>query len=456
MSRFRSIARDTEFLFPPSVQDWLPESHLARYVVDVVEQLDLSALEEAYAGRGKRAYHPALLLGLLIYGYATGVHSSRKIERATYDSLAFRFIAANQHPDHDTIAHFRTRFGGEFKAVFLQVLKIARANQLSTFGTVSLDGTKIRANASRHRALSYGRAEQIEAQLQAEIDEMLALAEAADNNEVPDGVDLPAEIQRREDRLAAIAAAKAEIEARARERAEQERLEHEEKLRQRAEQEARGGKKRGRKPKPPHGPEPDAKDQVNLTDPESRIMPGRGKAFDQCYNAQAAVDTESMLIVAVGVTDCSNDKRQIVPMLETLAGQDEETFPDRLLADTGYYSEANVKACEAAGVDALIAMGRSGHHPNWRDRFTEPAAPAEDATTAERMAYRLRTLAGRALYGLRKHTVEPVFGIMKSVMDFRQFSVRGLARVTEEWTLASVAWNVKRMGTLQGWSVQWA
>ena len=226
MSRFRSISRDTEFLFPPSVQDWLPESHLARYVVDVVEQLDLNTLEEAYAGRGKQAYHPALLLGLLIYGYATGVYSSRKIERATYDSLAFRFIAANQHPDHDTIANFRTRFGGEFQAVFLQVLKIARANQLSRFGTVSLDGTKIRANASRHRALSYGRAEQIEAQLKAEIDEMLALAEAADNGEIPDGVDLPAEIQRRADRLSAIAAAKAEIEARARERAEQERLEY--------------------------------------------------------------------------------------------------------------------------------------------------------------------------------------------------------------------------------------
>ena len=212
MRRFRLIDRETDYLLPPSVQDWLPESHLARYVVDVVEGLDLSAIEGAYAGRGSDAYHPARLLSLLIYGYATGSHSSRKIERATYDSLAFRFIACDQHPDHDTLANFRRRFGEEFAAVFVQVLQLARENQLSRFGTVSLDGTKIHANASRHSALSYGHAEKIEAQLQAEVQEMLALAEAADQSTVPDGVSLPEEIKRREDRLAAIARAKAVIE----------------------------------------------------------------------------------------------------------------------------------------------------------------------------------------------------------------------------------------------------
>ena len=218
MGRFRPIDRNTDYLLPPSVQDWLPESHLARYVVDVVEGLDLSELERAYAGRGSAAYHPALLLSLLIYGYATGTHSSRKIERATYDSLAFRFIACDQHPDHDTLALFRRRFGEQFAAIFVQVLQVARENQLSRFGTVSLDGTKVHANASKHSALSYGHAEKIEAQLKAEVQEMLELAEAADQSSVPDGVSLPDEISRREERLAAIAQAKARIEARARER----------------------------------------------------------------------------------------------------------------------------------------------------------------------------------------------------------------------------------------------
>ena len=226
MSRFRPIDRQTDYLLPPSVQEWLPETHLARYVVDVVEALDLSALERAYAGRGSDAYHPAMLLSLLIYGYATGTHSSRRIERATYDSLAFRFIACNQHPDHDTLASFRRRFGEQFAELFVQVLQVARENQLSRFGTVSLDGTKLHANASRHSALSYGHAQKIEAQLKAEVQEMLKLAEAADQGNVPEGVDLPAELKRREDRLAAIATAKAKIEARAKERFEREQAEY--------------------------------------------------------------------------------------------------------------------------------------------------------------------------------------------------------------------------------------
>jgi transposase len=230
MSRFRPIDRDTDYLLPPSIQDWVPASHLARYIVDVVEGLDLSELERAYAGRGSAAYHPALLLSLLIYGYATGTFSSRKIEQATYDSLAFRFIACDQHPDHDTLASFRRRFGEQFAAIFVQVLEVARENRLSRFGTLSLDGTKLHANASRHSALSYGHAEKIEAQLKAEVQQLLELAEAADHSAVPDGVDLPEEIQRREDRLVAIAAAKAKIEARARERFEREQAEYQAQL----------------------------------------------------------------------------------------------------------------------------------------------------------------------------------------------------------------------------------
>ena len=450
---FHPIDRDTDFLLPPSVQEWLPEAHLARYVVDVVEQLDLSAIERAYAGKGSDAYHPATLLALLIYGYATGTFSSRKIERATYDSLAFRFIACNRHPDHDTLAHFRKRFGGEFESAFVQVLQVARENQLSRFGTVSLDGTKIHANASRHSALSYGHAEKIEAQLKAEVEELMKLAEAADQSSLPDGVQLPDEIKRRADRLAAIAAAKAKIEARAAERCEREQAEYQARLAARAQKDAERGKKpRGRGPKPPQppqaGPRPD--EQVNLTDEDSRIMPASGGGFEQSFNAQAVVDTESMLILATHVSQATNDKGQVEPMLKKVQANPEGlNQPETWLADSGYYSEQNVTACVAAKIEPLIAVKRDEHHPHWRDRFGEPEALAEGASAVAAMKHRLKTRAGRAAYALRKQTVEPVFGIIKSVMGFRQFLLRGLANVTNEWTLVCLAWNLKRMAVLR-------
>ena len=450
MSRFRPIDRQTDFLLPPSVQDWLPESHLARYVVDVVESLDLSELERAYAGRGSDAYHPAMLLSLLIYGYATGIHSSRKIERATYDSLAFRFIACDQHPDHDTLATFRRRFGEQFSKAFVQVLQVARENQLSRFGTVSLDGTKIRAHASRHRALSYGHASKIEAQLKADVQELLNLAESADQGALPDNLDLPGEIARREDRLAAIAAAKAKIEARAQERFEREQAEHEQKLADRqTRQQASGKKPRGKGPRPPESG-PRDKDQVNLTDEDSRIMKVAGGGFDQCYNAQALVDAESMLIMTPHVTQAVNDKQQVEPILEQVAALPEGlNQPERLLADTGYFSQANVERCRQAGIEPLIAVGRDAHHPGWRTRVEEPEPIALPATPLEQMKHALKTQAGRAIYALRKQTVEPVFGIMKSVMGMRQFLMRGLDNVRNEWTLACLAWNLKRMAQLR-------
>ena len=447
---FHPIDRDTDYLLPPSVQEWLPEAHLARYVVDVVEGLDLSALERAYAGRGSEAYHPATLLALLIYGYATGTFSSRKIERATFDSLAFRYIACNRHPDHDTLATFRKRFGQEFQSAFVQVLQVARENQLSRFGTVSLDGTKIHANASRHSALSYGHAEKIEAHLKAEVQELLALAEAADQSSVPDGVSLPDEIKRREDRLAAIATAKAKIEARAKERYEQEQAEYAAKMASRAEKEAKTGKKPGGKPPTPPESGPRADDQINLTDEESRIMKVAGGGFEQCYNAQAVVDTESMLILASHVTQATNDKEQVEPMVAKMqanpAGLNQ---PDTFLADTGYFSQKNVEACNAAKIAPLIAVKRDEHHPQWRERFTEPAPLAEDASPVDAMKHALKTKAGRAAYALRKQTVEPVFGIIKSVMGFRQFLLRGLENVRNEWTLVCLAWNLKRMAVLR-------
>lgn len=449
--RFRAIDRDTEFMLPPSVQEWVPQAHLSRYVVEVVEQLDLSDLERAYAGRGSQAYHPAMLLSLLIYGYATGTFSSRKIERATHDSLAYRFIACNQHPDHDTLASFRRRFAAQFEKAFVQVLEIARENQLSKFGTVSLDGTKIHANASRHSALSYGHAQRIEAQLRAEVQELLELADQADNRSVPEGASLPEEIARREERLAAIAAAKAKIEARAAERYAREKAEYEAKMQARENQApAKGKKPRGPGPTPPSAG-PRASDQINLTDEESRIMPVAGGGFDQSYNAQAVVDTDSMLIVAAQVSQAANDKQQVEPMLEKLRANPEGLdAPEMLLADNGYFSQANVAAVAQAGIEPLIALKREQHHPHWHERFSQPEPPLENADDKlEVMKHRLRTRDGRAAYALRKQTVEPVFGIIKSVMRFRQFMLRGLANARHEWTLVCLAWNLKRMAVLR-------
>jgi transposase len=447
---FRPINRDTDFLLPPSVQAWLPEAHLARYVVEVVDSLDLSALEWAYAGRGSEAYHPAMLLALLIYGYATGTFSSRKIERASYDSLAFRYIAANRHPDHDTLAHFRKRFGAEFQSAFVQVLEVARENQLSRFGTVSLDGTKIHANASRHSALSHGHAEKIEAPLQAEVQELMNLAEAADQSSLPDGVQLPDEIKRREDRLVVIAQAKEKIEARRKERFEREQAEYQAKMAARAAKaEATGKKPRGKAPTPP-SVEPAPQDQVNLTDGESRIMHVAGGGFEQCYNAQAAVDTESMRLLVPFVTQATNDVQQIEAAVEKLQALPEGLKDaTQLLADTGYFSQANVDACLTAGIEPLIAVKREDHHPHWQDRFNEPPPLPEGATPVQAMTRRLKTRAGRATYALRKQTVEPVLGIIKSVMGFRQFLLRGLDNVKNEWTLVCLAWNLKRMAVLR-------
>ena len=450
MSNFIVADRKTDYLLPPSVDDWLNEDHLARYIVEVVDQLDLSRLTRQYAGRGSKAHHPATLLSILIYGYCTGVFSSRKLERATYDSVAFRYLAAGTHPDHDTLATFRRRFLGEFSELFIQVLELAREMKLLKLGNVCLDGTKMQANASRHSALSHGHIEKLETQLQAEVQELLTLAESADQSAVPDGIDLPAEIRRREDRLAAMAEAKAKIAARAEERYQREKAEYNAKLTKRAEKEKSTGKKPGGKPPAAPMSGPKDSDQINLTDEESRIMPVSGGGFEQAYNAQAAVDTETMLVVATGLTQAPNDKEQVKPMLETLAAQTERLGKvTGLIADTGFCSETNITACETAGIAPLIAVAKEDHHPDWRERHSEPPPPPENATPLQTMAHRLKTKAGRALYALRKQTVEPVFGIIKSVMEFRQFSLRGLTKVTGEWTLVCLAWNLKRLAVLR-------
>ena len=361
----------------------------------MVEALDLSALIQAYAGRGSLPDHPAMMRSLLIYGYATGCYSSRKIELATFDSVAFCFIACNQHPDHDTLATFRKRFRVEFEALFVQVLEVAHAHPFSRFGQVSLDGTKIHANASRHSALSDGHAETIEAQLKGEVQALPTLAEQTDKRNLPEGMSLPEELQLREVRLAAIAEAKREIEARAAERFAREQAAYEAKLAARAAKAAaRGRKPGGRAPKAP-SPAPRAEDQINLTDAESRIMHLAGGGFEQCYNAQAVVDTASMLVTVAQVTQAGNDKEQVGPLIEGVQALPEGlNHPEDVIANNGYFSARNVAICEAAGSMPLIAMKRDEHHPHWSARFSEPAAVPPEATPVERMAHRLKTVPG--------------------------------------------------------------
>lgn len=450
MSNFRPIDRDTGFLLPPSVDEWLPERHLARFVVEVVDQLDLSAMEKAYRGSGSASYHPAMLLALMVYGYATGVFSSRKIERATHDSVAFRFIAANQHPDHDTLAAFRRRFLKDIETLFVQVLLLAREMKMLNLGTVALDGTKLHANASRHSALSCAHATKLETQLRQEVAELLALAEQTDTADLPDELSLPEEIERREVRLKAIGEAKAKIEARAQERFEREQAGYQATLAAREEKIQRTGKPpRGRPPAPPSN-EPHPKDQVNLTDEDSRIMKVAGGGFEQCYNAQALVATGSLLVVGRRVTQAANDKGEVQPMLNQV-----QALPaslgrvEQMLTDAGFTSTTNIEALEAAHIEPFMAVSREAHHPSWRERFAEPQPLSSEATPLDRMAHRLKTREGRKLYALRKQTPEPVFGIIKSVMGFRQFLLRGLEKANGEWNLVTMSWNIRRMFVLQ-------
>ena len=447
--KFIPTNREQQYLFPPSIQDWLPEVHLTRFVVEIVSQLDLRPLTETYAGKGFKAYHPEILLSLLFYGYATGVFSSRKIEKATYDSVAFRFISANTHPDHDTIATFRKRFLEQLKPLFTQILMFAHEMGLLKLGKVSLDGTKINANASKHHALSWDHACKIEQQLQAEVDELVRLGEQADSEEIPDGMDIPEELRRREDRLKAIAQAKATIEERAAQRYAQEKKEYEDKAAaRRAKAEASGKKPRGPEPKPPT-PGPRKKDQVNLTDEESRIMPSSDKGFVQAYNAQASVDVDTMLIVESHITQASNDKQEITPALASLNELPEELGKvDTMLADAGYFSDSNVASCEQSGVEPFIPPNRDKHNQPLTERFVDPAALPADAKPIDKMRNKLKTVEGRKVYAQRKSTVEPVFGIIKYVLGFRQFFLRGLEAVSGEWTLVSIAWNLKRMFVL--------
>ena len=448
--RFKDTDRHTLFLMPPSLDDWVPDDHLARFVVDIVSRLDLSAIRNSYAGRGSDAYPPNMMTALLFYAYATGVFSSRKIEQATYDSVAFRYVAVNTHPDHDTIASFRKRFLKELKALFTQILLVAHEMGLMKLGSVSLDGTKIKANASKHHALSWEHACTLEKQLKGEIEELLRKAKRADKEDLPEGMNIPEELVRRESRLEAIAAAKAEIERRAAERFAKEQQEHQTKVAAReAKAKATGKKPRGRTPTRPE-PGPKSKDQVNLTDSESRIMPSSSGGFEQAYNAQASVDVDSMLIVENHITQQSNDKLELAPAVENLCNLPESLGAvDTLLADTGYFSQKNVEQCKGKHMVPYIAAEREQHNKAPEDRFTEPEPLVAPVDPVTEMRHRLKTIAGKAIYAKRKSTVEPVFGIIKAVMGFRQFFLRSLKLVAGEWDLVCIAYNLKRMYALR-------
>jgi len=451
MSRkFKKPDYEATLKSPISLEEALPANHLARFVVDIITQLDLRRIYASYAEQGGEAIAPEALLGLLFYGYATGVFSSRKLEKATYENLGVRYVVGGLHPDHDTIAHFRKMFLGELQGLFVQILLLAKMAGVLKMGNLSLDGSKIHADASKSHAVSYKRLIELEGQLQAEVAELFELGERADQGEVqlPEGFAVPDEIALRQERLMKLADAKAVLEVRAKERYEAEKAEYEAKLRERERKaRQRHQKPRGKMPKPPEAG-PRDKDQYNFTDPQSRIMKNStNDGFDQHYNVQAAVEQESMLIVATSLSNHPNDKQEAEPTLDALAT--ELGQPEAAALDNGYFSEANIRALEQRRIEPYIATGREPHHKDLNTLLGKlPDAPAQDASPKEKMAYKLATEIGQAIYRLRKCTVEPVIGIIKEILGFRQFSLRGLWAVAGEWCLVCLAFNLKRLHVL--------
>ena len=444
---FRRYDPDQLLLVAPSIQDWVPEGHLARYVSDLVEVgLDLAPIYAAYEEeRGFPPYDPRLMLKLLLYGYATGTASSRKLEKRSYDDIACRFLCADQHPDYRSIARFRRRHLEALSELFVQALALCARAGMVKLGRVALDGTKLRANASRHKAMSYERMEREEAKLEAELAELRAkaealLADAEATDEAEDacygagrrGDELPAELHRREERLRTIREAKAALEAEARE--------------------AAAAKKKGRKRKrrgEEEPPRPKPKAQRNFTDPDSRIMKTSDKSFHQCYSGQAVVDERAQVIVACDLTNCAADAPALSPLLDQLEENLGEAAPAlelegaELLADSGYYSEENVASCQAHGLDPLLATGRLKHSE------TPPPAPRgripKNASPKQRMARKLRTQRGRAAYARRKAIVEPVFGQIETVQNGRRLLLRGLEAARAEWRLHCACHNLLKL-----------
>jgi transposase len=451
MSRkFKRPDYETTLNAPIRLREALPANHLARFVVDIVAQLDLSQLYAGYKSLGGVAIAPEVLLGLLFYGYATGKFSSRKIEKATYEDLGYRYVAGGLHPDHDTIAHFRKTFLEELQGLFVQILLLAKLSGVLKVGNLSLDGTKIHADASKSKAVSYGRLIELEVALREEVARLFELGERTDQGEVslPEGLVIEDEIAFRKERLENLAKAKAVLEARAKDRYEAEKAEYEAKVRER---EAKARKKhqkpRGKPPQPPQAG-PGKKDQYNFTDPDSRIMKNStNDGYDQHYNAQIAVTQDSMIIVATSLSNHPNDKQEAEPTLDALSAK--VGYPKSAALDNGFFSAHNIQALEQRQIEPYIATGRESHYLQVEDLLGNlHPEPSADASPKEKMAYKLATEAGKEIYRLRKCTVEPVIGIIKEIMGFRQFSLRGLKNVAAEWCLVCLAFNLKRIHSL--------
>ena len=447
--RFIEIDRSQPITLPGNLEGWLDDNDLAHFIVEVVEALDTRAIEEAYHGGGSAPYPPKMLLALLFYCYAKGIFSSRKIERATYELIPVLYLTGGTHPDHDSINTFRKRFLRQLEPLFVQILQIAHGLGILKLGDVSIDGTKIEANASKHKAMSWAYAEKLEETLRAEVQTLLQRAETEGGPGSKD-IDLPAELKRREDRLQQIAEVKAEIERRAQARYAQEQADYAAKQAERAAKEqARGRKLGGKQPQEPT-PGPRPKDQVNFTDEDSRIMPVSGGGFEQAYNAQATVDMATLLIVGAHVTQQANDKQEVEPALQEVGKlPDDLGQVERAALDNGYYSQDNIETLVDQGIEPFIAVGRQSHYEALEERLAPvPEAPQNpDAVGA--MKHRLKTTEGKAFYAKRKTTVEPVFGIIKEVMGFRRFLLRGLDAVRGEWRLVCLAFNLKRLCALR-------
>ncbi len=454
-ARFITVDHDTALLLPPDLRDWVPEDHMVNFVMDAAKLLNLDKARVNERGTGDAQYPPSMMLGLLIYCYATGTFSSRKIERLTYDSVAVRYLCADTHPDHDSICKFRRENKALLESSFHQVLECAARAKILKVGEITLaaDGTKILAHASKHSAVSHGHAVAQMKLLEEEIAQLLTKAETADSTPLQDGLSVPSEVKRRTERIAKIKEALTVIEKRAAGRHLQEQSAYESKIKERAEKEKSTGKKSGgREPQPPAAG-PRGTDQYNFTDPESRIMKaGSGGHFEQSYNAQAAVEIESRLIVAQQVSTAPNDKEQLVPTLQALSPVVESVAA--VLVDSGFYSEAAVEnierhspqpALKSTIIYAATRRQRHGRSVAELEAREDPPAPPAGSPLSEIMAHRMETKAGKTLYAQRKQTIEPVFGIIKAAMGFRQFMLRGLSKVQLEWTLVSTSYNLKRL-----------
>ena len=447
-----NIDRETPMLLPPDLREWVPPDHIAHFILEALAEVRLSGAIVNVRGSGSAQYPPRLLLGLLIYGYATGRFSSREIERATHDDVAMRYLAADTHPDHDTICTFRRRNAVFIQAAFVRVLELAKELGVLKVGTVSVDGTKVLANASKHKAVSHARAGEQIAMLETEVAALLERAAQADSAPLADGLTLEGELALRQKRLAKLRAARAVIEDRVKAHAALAQQAHADKIAERAARQARGDRV-GRPPVPPPDT-PTGKEQFNFTDPQSRIMKaGNGEHFEQCYNAQAAVDATpggSRLIVGAQVCAAPNDKQQLVPTVQVVTAT--VGAPSIVLADSGYYSEKAVAQVEQNSPTLVYAaVKRQRHHRTLADLAPprEPVPLPSTATASDRMHQRVTSPAGRALYRLRMQTIEPVFGIIKAAMGFRRFSLRGLTKVALEWNLVCLTYNLRRLFILK-------